>query len=493
MTRRFRVASDVSVSDVSSHLCSQGYHVSVPEKVSMTRVWWDTHDGIFNARSYQCFYSALDQYWYVAHELTDDVCAKTRGDAHTVPESGAVSDLISPLTDLTNLHPIVAGSGVRHTLHCTNPQGENIQVWYETWHFSDPLQESMRATESYCVWHLTEGDNTGEEVCARMAEALDGVACAAALCECACAALGYLMPGSVRKEEWHITADDSAHIAVRKIFSLQQEIIRENIRGARVDAHPEYVHELRIVLRRLRCAVMLMKKYIDVAERRALREEIRALGKTLGRVRDYDVSLSWLRCLELPPSFMTLYEKRMQMSRAHAQSALCVALQDSACHELLSHISCCADAVVAAIAPTATAEMLAEASAQLQRRILKRWQKGRFSSLTYDALHTARKDFRRVRYSCEYFVNIYGKDGARVVHAAKKMQNRLGALSDARVRHAHISRLIEESAAVEDTPPHFFVTCGKLLAYQEAEIHTRHMKCKKAWKKWLPLCVLTAK
>lgn len=75
------------------------------------------------------------------------------------------------------------------------------------------------------------------------------------------------------------------------------------------------------------------------------------------------------------------------------------------------------------------------ASKLLSRKLKKMLERGRdIADLPVEALHALRKDGKRLRYACEFFLPLHpGRPGKRFVRRLTRLQDRLGALNDGKV------------------------------------------------------------
>jgi len=62
--------------------------------------------------------------------------------------------------------------------------------------------------------------------------------------------------------------------------------------GVRVDADPEFIHDLRVAIRRTRTALQLFKPFFRRKRLREFAQALHTTGRKLGAVRDYDVALA---------------------------------------------------------------------------------------------------------------------------------------------------------------------------------------------------------
>lgn len=68
--------------------------------------------------------------------------------------------------------------------------------------------------------------------------------------------------------------------------------LQVNLRGATGGNDPEYLHQMRVALRRMRVLLRIAARFRADAQLTELQNEIAALSKTLGRMRDWDVFIA---------------------------------------------------------------------------------------------------------------------------------------------------------------------------------------------------------
>ncbi len=84
-----------------------------------------------------------------------------------------------------------------------------------------------------------------------------------------------------------------AELGCAALASCIEQILR-NDRGARAGKDPEYTHQLRVGVRRLRVGLRLFDKLVGAERAGALAEELRWIFRRLGHVREFDVLLGLL-------------------------------------------------------------------------------------------------------------------------------------------------------------------------------------------------------
>ncbi|HPD17688.1 MAG TPA: CHAD domain-containing protein [Planctomycetota bacterium] len=211
----------------------------------------------------------------------------------------------------------------------------------------------------------------------------------------------------------------------------------------------EFVHELRVALRRLRAALRVFKAAIDGLAR-ALLGELKRLADALGHVRDADVFLAFLRrrAAEAPEEQrpflrgLELAERRkrgrfLRTLRDTFESAEFAAFRERFDPVLTGRTAAgglCAlakgEEPAAAHAPKALAKRLRSA-ARLGRGL------ARASAARQHALRIACK---KLRYTAEFFAALYPHGLAAVIEPMALMQDALGDVHDADVYRERVIR-----------------------------------------------------
>lgn len=230
---------------------------------------------------------------------------------------------------------------------------------------------------------------------------------------------------------------------------------QSNLRGAMAGEEAEYLHQMRVALRRLRVVLRMAEKLRADEQLAALSKEVAALCVALGRIREWDVFIA-----------QTVQPMCARMAGHAGLQALLAASerQRDACH----------------------AALRGETQArELQRLILRFaiWMNGpywqqqqglpqardfatsrlqklarRFASSgqhlnTLDAprLHALRILAKKLRYSAEFFSGLYEKQKARsFLKSLSEVQEVLGQINDIAVTH----RLLDELAVNPDLSAH---------------------------------------
>jgi CHAD domain-containing protein len=207
-----------------------------------------------------------------------------------------------------------------------------------------------------------------------------------------------------------------------------------NEAGARRGEDPEYVHDMRVAIRRARAAARLFGSFF---RRKALREHLDNLRRTarvLGAVRDADVALLELRqAHRLLSEWLDSAEYRNFVVRfaAFCQTpGLGVFMVDSGSQDTPAR------GQVRHVIPSA---------------ILKRFEQVRAYEPLLEsaqppsvaALHALRIDCKALRYSLEPVEHLLGEEAGDIIRQLKRLQDVLGDLNDAVV-------VVDRLAALDD-------------------------------------------
>ena len=111
--------------------------------------------------------------------------------------------------------------------------------------------------------------------------------------------------------------------ACRLIWRDQLTTMLLNEAGARFGDDPEFVHDMRVAIRRARAAAKLYGNYFRARSIRRIRKGLQRTARALGAVRDLDVAILRLESFARPPGkntdlLDTLAQWRSQRAAAHA-------------------------------------------------------------------------------------------------------------------------------------------------------------------------------
>jgi inorganic triphosphatase YgiF len=207
---------------------------------------------------------------------------------------------------------------------------------------------------------------------------------------------------------------------------------------------PEGVHQLRIALRRLRCALTMLRSIAPSAKLESLRADAKWLASTLAAARNCDVFLGQTLG-EVAHACSTvagfgLVREIAEQFRHNAYVAVRSALADrragrfelalgSWIEQRGWRCDVSADHLAELAAPAIGVAV--RALARQHDRVLKRGR--HFKRLPLEARHDLRLAVKKLRYTADFFLPLFGEDGTarRYARRLSRLQERLGRYNDA--------------------------------------------------------------
>jgi CHAD domain-containing protein len=309
------------------------------------------------------------------------------------------------------------------------------------------------------------------------------------------ALLGHSAPGSGMPAEFRVRPRDSAMDACRAILRGEAWRMRANAPGAMRDLDPEFVHDLRVATRRARSALRLFAEILPAEELLKLRGELGWIARLLGGVRDLDVLGMRLDAVATHP---TLRES-LRRSREGAQAALAAELQSERFAALLAAVESTGGAPQAGgergagdIAKSGFQDLAQTrrnrpagrfARSRIERifRKLSPWVARPADDLTDVELHRVRILFKRLRYACEFFRPLLGKDAGSLIEAFVEYQDCLGLHQDAITAERLLTETLEKIPN-ESRSEDFLLSMGALLQLQRDARQTQREEFVRRWR-----------
>jgi CHAD domain-containing protein len=261
-----------------------------------------------------------------------------------------------------------------------------------------------------------------------------------------------------------------------QVAKQHHSLVRHDV-GTRIASDPESLHQLRVAARRVRAFLAVAHDLVDREWANEINEGMRDLGRASNDARDVDILLGNLRtelaCLDVRDQVAgAALIRRLEDDRRELQGKLVGLLDSGAYQRVLDQLAL--PATPATSAPAPKLDRLAKR--ELRRLVARVRRLGKRPS--DDALHALRIKVKRVRYATELAGAPAGKRTARVIAAATRMQDVLGAHQDAVVGEERL-RLLAHS--IDETGVAF--VAGRLAereGLKRAEIDDRLAP---AWKK----------
>ncbi|RKQ93188.1 CHAD domain-containing protein [Solirubrobacter pauli] len=288
----------------------------------------------------------------------------------------------------------------------------------------------------------------------------------------AIAAAGGQPAGTSAKLSLALDPDEPANVAAARVFTRLVEVIRDNFPGTLDDVDSEFLHDLRVAVRRTRS---LQRQFKTVYPERLqhFRDEFKRIQGVTGDLRDLDVYLLDFDDLKasLPEKMQadleplrTVIERR----RARALTATRRALRAERTAGALSDW----ERFVTDRRPSdrTVGSLASHRITQVYRKMVKLGSAIDDDSPAED-LHELRKVGKELRYLLEFFASLYPTEVVKpFVKTLKGLQDQLGRFQD---REVQANALRELAPALQDSP-HTVMAMGVLVErFMQEELAAR--------------------
>ncbi len=259
----------------------------------------------------------------------------------------------------------------------------------------------------------------------------------------ALAAIGRRPGDYSAKLDFQFKPDQRADTVVREIHLFLLDIIEANVGGLIADVDSEFLHDLRVAVRRIRSALNQIPRVFP-EEAEPFRSEFAWLGKITGPTRDLDVYLLEFGRYRnsLPEPFRADLDPLRDFLTAHRkveQRKLVKHLKSARFQKLCAEWRAFLESPPPR-SPSASnaARPIREVADRQIRKMFKRVLKEGMA-LHADSppaeLHELRKSSKKLRYLMEFFQNLYpAKEISPLIKSLKKLLDALGMFQDREVQ-----------------------------------------------------------
>jgi inorganic triphosphatase YgiF len=295
-------------------------------------------------------------------------------------------------------------------------------------------------------------------------------------------------PAPVKAAPVELTAQMTMEEAFVALVSQCLAHMQANEDGLLQGRDPEYLHQARVGLRRLRSVFRVFGAAVPREPFAALLEQLKALGQTLGAARDWDVLVTEMlmrsaRGVTDHPGIADL-RKRAQAARRRTGQAARTAVAAPAYTGMLLRLSATLNAGSwrgdGARTAGALPQFAAAAMARQHSRVVKRGR--RIEKLASRDLHRLRIAVKRLRYIAEFFLPLAPKKARNYVRALLELQDLLGRLND----NAVAWRLLDTLGA-EDSSPAYQQAVGYVRGWSAAEAERCRNQLPEAWRQFMKM------
>jgi CHAD domain-containing protein len=267
-----------------------------------------------------------------------------------------------------------------------------------------------------------------------------------------------------------LTGGMPAVTALASVFAALLDTLEANVPGTIADIDTEFLHDLRIAVRRTRAALKLAGQVLPGGARRRFRPEFKWLGDLTTPTRDLDVYL-----LQLPEMTAGLvgadaadlvpFGEHLLRQRGRAQRELARGLRSARFRRLSQDWrDTLAEAAASGRRKPAVATLAASSIAGAHRRVLASGA-GITVASPPESLHDLRKLCKELRYMLEIFGSLHPAAAAwRAVRELKSLQDCLGEFQDTDVQRAEIRVFADQMLEQHRAPAQTLLAMGEIAA-----------------------------
>ena len=246
--------------------------------------------------------------------------------------------------------------------------------------------------------------------------------------------------GSPAPRKWRTPPTDPAGApgaAFAELFAVALMQVGTNAAGLLGSRDPEYLHQMRVGMRRLRAVVHAFKPLLDSARRP--KRAPRRLWPALGMARDWDVFVALMESLEAQPRMLRIARSKRDGARRAAVARVASAKFRSFLFRWLRWL----ESKPWSDGEATLADFARMRLEKLHRRSVRKVDLGRAKTR-----HELRVRIKRLRYACELFAPCFAQQASlRYLDSLRALQDLLGRLNDLAVAR----RLLESIDAA--VPP----------------------------------------
>lgn len=268
-----------------------------------------------------------------------------------------------------------------------------------------------------------------------------------------------------------LDASQSAILGWRTVLAKLALTIGANWQGTIDEIDPEFLHDLRVAVRRTRSLLAQGKRVLPDRVRETFREEFAWLGAITGPPRDLDVYvIEWNRYgAPLSPSSIAALRpvfEQLEARRRLVHAELVAAMRSERAVELLMTWTAWLHGADDTVDPGEHADhplgrVVAKRIGDVQQMLLDQGRRITDESPPQD-LHDLRKIAKKLRYLVECFATVLAtKPRKAFVSQLKQLQDNLGEHQDAAV-HAQELRAVAAELDAQSTSPDTFIAIGQL-------------------------------
>jgi CHAD domain-containing protein len=241
-----------------------------------------------------------------------------------------------------------------------------------------------------------------------------------------------------------VLPDDPLAEAGRKVLAFHFAEMLRHEEGTRLGEDIEALHDMRVATRRMRAAFEVFESAFDAKQVKPHLKGLRGTGRALGRVRDLDVFMEKARhYLETRPAEeragLDPLLDRWRAEREAGRAAMLAHLDGDQYAEFKRKFAAFLTTPGQGAKQAAPGEIQPDQVRHLAPVLIyTRLAAGRayqpiLAAASIEQLHALRIEFKKLRYTLEFFKEVLGKEVKGLINDLKVIQDHLGDLHDADV------------------------------------------------------------
>lgn len=420
---------------ILAKIATLGYRSAAENLTVDTFLYHDTQDGRFLGKRLRLRRSSSTAPWEIE---TAEGSRKRNG------------TLVGTITRGKTLVPLLKAEVKRRLLRLEGPTNAGFTLCFETWVFTSPFKPDCRQERRIMrVMTARRADTT--YLADLLVRYIPVIPVDFDVLLYGLSKLRLPLPGAPVVPKYSPQRHDSFLEAGKKTIGLQVYRMCANTEGALRDLDPEFLHDMRVATRRARFALKVFGELWEMTDRKTMRAELRWLAKSSAGVRDLDVFLAHINKefdrVQAPEDIRSRIRGVLQNRRYVALDGLRKALRSERCSLLAANLERLAtefrkDLIDSDLQEPARIRGVIFIESALNR--VCKWQKRKAKKLDHSDLHQLRIDFKRLRYTCEFFAGYYGRQMSRATKQLVGFQDCLGLHQDAWVAAEKMRSLMTE-------------------------------------------------
>jgi CHAD domain-containing protein len=494
----FLVSAKIFNQPFVRELASYGYRIQAEEQRAAEHyIYFDTKGGSLFQRQYRLRLDQRSHLWQLIFKRRTVLEQESEGDR--LPEEGPLAERLSEVSTGRPLLPYLKVRVCGRQFRLETPSKSRIVFLFERWGFSDP-HKSRRYGSLYHLSVFNEEDNPETQSIGAsevsyikiLLRDLFGLSlkCFNPLVS-GLQKIGRPLPGAPFPQRFSINTSESVVQAASKILAKQAYKMWANTEGTLLDLDTEFLHDLRVAARRARFALKMLGSLLDPERRDALRRELSWIAEILGAVRDIDVFLARLKVQFERAGVTEKVRKEILGFLEERRSFALTTLRESLDSTRYSQIIEGLNVIEREFAPSASSSAKGYTPAALAKKSIgkavkriSRWLNKKPGQFSTSELHRIRIDFKRLRYTCEFFSDFFGNDMDRMVKLFVRFQDCLGTFNDAQVAEQRLCNLAESLQYRNTASKETLLVTGALIQIQRDLAEAQRAAFFKIWEKF---------